>query len=332
MFSDLIVASVTCTTSKIKVENAVFQKSRCRACKGVEFLGEAMSEFKFACPVCGQHITADSHSTASQIECPTCFRKIVVPQAPASADSKFVLSASEVNKPRPQQTLPALEPVSKELSGTRVPAWLIVILILLLLMGGAALVVFRGKLFGSKPANLTGVSHSGPSNQDGSAADAQIPPAPVITNNIAWNLDLGRVSFPDTPIAGKIRGEFVSCNRNTLTGGALSFRQGMRGAPDLGVTIHFFSKQPEELNAKIIKVTTNDSPVPKILVRWKEGKATKEQSFTNGYALKLELGEIVGNRMPGKVYLCLPDENQTRIAGVFSAEIKKPAPPKPKQP
>ena len=43
---------------------------------------EAMSEFKFACPVCGQHITAGSSASGSQIVCPTCFQKIVVPQAP----------------------------------------------------------------------------------------------------------------------------------------------------------------------------------------------------------------------------------------------------------
>ena len=62
---------------------------------------EAMSEFKFACPVCGQHITADSSTSGGQIECPTCFQKIVVPQAPGVQDTKFILSATQVAKPRP---------------------------------------------------------------------------------------------------------------------------------------------------------------------------------------------------------------------------------------
>ena len=43
-----------------------------------------MSEFKFACPVCGQHITCDAAAAGSQMNCPTCFRKIVVPRAPES--------------------------------------------------------------------------------------------------------------------------------------------------------------------------------------------------------------------------------------------------------
>src|SRR5262245_45236867 len=59
-----------------------------------------MSEFKFACPVCGQHITADSSTTGSQLECPTCFQKIVVPQAPAADSPKFIIAASQVSKPR----------------------------------------------------------------------------------------------------------------------------------------------------------------------------------------------------------------------------------------
>ena len=54
---------------------------------------QSMSEFKFACPVCGQHITADSANSGGQLECPTCFRKIVVPQAPEAADPKFILAA-----------------------------------------------------------------------------------------------------------------------------------------------------------------------------------------------------------------------------------------------
>ncbi len=42
-----------------------------------------MSEFKYACPVCGQHIKCDSSQGGSVMECPTCFQKIIVPQAPA---------------------------------------------------------------------------------------------------------------------------------------------------------------------------------------------------------------------------------------------------------
>jgi DNA-directed RNA polymerase subunit RPC12/RpoP len=60
-----------------------------------------MSEFKYACPVCGQHIKCDSSQAGSTMECPTCFQKIVVPQAPASDDQKFILHGTKVGAERP---------------------------------------------------------------------------------------------------------------------------------------------------------------------------------------------------------------------------------------
>src|SRR4029434_9323061 len=59
-----------------------------------------MSEFKFACPVCGQHITASSSNSGVCIECPTCFRKIIVPEPPGSSDSKFIVAASQAGDHR----------------------------------------------------------------------------------------------------------------------------------------------------------------------------------------------------------------------------------------
>ncbi len=65
----------------------------------------AMSEFKYACPVCGQHIKCDSSQAGSVMECPTCFQKITVPQAPASADQKFIITGTKVGE-RPVPTIP----------------------------------------------------------------------------------------------------------------------------------------------------------------------------------------------------------------------------------
>jgi len=60
-----------------------------------------MSEFKYACPVCGQHIKCDSSQAGSVMECPTCYQKITVPQAPASEDQKFILTGSRAEEKRP---------------------------------------------------------------------------------------------------------------------------------------------------------------------------------------------------------------------------------------
>jgi hypothetical protein len=44
-----------------------------------------MTEFKFSCPGCGQHIACDVGYAGAQINCPTCKQAIVVPQAPSVA-------------------------------------------------------------------------------------------------------------------------------------------------------------------------------------------------------------------------------------------------------
>jgi hypothetical protein len=61
-----------------------------------------MSEFKFSCPQCGQHIQCDSGYSGVQINCPACQQAIVVPQAPRSA------AAPSSAPPVPPQAPPGL--------------------------------------------------------------------------------------------------------------------------------------------------------------------------------------------------------------------------------
>jgi DNA-directed RNA polymerase subunit RPC12/RpoP len=50
-----------------------------------------MSEYKYACPVCSQHIQCDSSLAGTAMKCPTCFQMIIAPQAPATPDQKLIL-------------------------------------------------------------------------------------------------------------------------------------------------------------------------------------------------------------------------------------------------
>ena len=67
-----------------------------------------MSDFKFSCPNCGQHISANEAWSGRQIQCPSCQREITVPQmAPA---------------PGAAQPAPAAPPPAVRLSGLGHPA------------------------------------------------------------------------------------------------------------------------------------------------------------------------------------------------------------------
>jgi DNA-directed RNA polymerase subunit RPC12/RpoP len=276
-----------------------------------------MSEFKFACPICGQHITADSKDTGSQIPCPTCFRKIVVPQAPASEDSKFVVSASEVNKPRPPQSGSPFEGFQRAPEKTISTA--LIVLLVLACTAGATLYALRGKIFHAKPvAEQAGdrIPETGSTN------------LPDYAGPSLWTLDLASAKIPDSTAAGALHQKAFTLDRATLTGSNLTLRVGRTGPVELGLNIYFFNRQPEELSGKSAEVKPTDSIAPRVVLRWKE-EGRESKTFHGGYAMRIEFGAASNEVIPGKIFLCLPDESKSWIAGTFRAEIRKPGRPRP---
>jgi len=260
-----------------------------------------MSEFKFACPVCGQHITADSSASGGQIECPTCFQKIVVPQAPTSAETKFILSASQASKPRPAAIEAAVPPAGRQRSPARALLPTAGVVLVLLCAAGATLYVFRGKVFGS---------------------------------HIVWSLNLTNAPFPAATAVGSVHGSGFACERATLEGGNLSLRQGKGWPPDLGVTILLPFRAGEDFNGKTVEVAPDQPPpVPRVILRWKDDRQqAARQNINGGYALKVVFGQPANGRLPGRIYLCLPDEAKSFVAGTFEAELRKPRPGQPGPP
>jgi hypothetical protein len=63
-------------------------------------------EFKFSCPVCHQHIQCEAASSGQILACPTCFRNIIVPQAPTNNTTKLILRAAQAPAIRKTQAKP----------------------------------------------------------------------------------------------------------------------------------------------------------------------------------------------------------------------------------
>ena len=281
-----------------------------------------MSEFKFACPVCGQHITADAKDTGSPISCPTCFRKIVVPQAPATNDPKFVISASEANKPRPIAAA-AIEGVRPTTDKSAVPTALLILLVLAC-GAGATLFALRGKIVPPKP-HAQEVHNSNPQPNPVS------PSQPEYTGVDLWTLDLSHAEFPDAPVAGSIHHRAFAMERATLTASNLTFRVGRNGPIELGVNVVFFNRQSEDLSGKTVEVKPTDVIAPRVVLHWKEADRVDE-TIHSGYAMKVEFGTVTNGAITGKIFLCLSDETRSWIGGTFRAEIRKPFPPKQRPP
>ncbi len=283
-----------------------------------------MSNFKFACPVCGQHITADPGTSGKQIECPTCFQKIVVPQAPESGEAKFILSASQVGKPRPLPAAAAADSLPRPISTGTKFSLAGIAFVILALAAGAGLFVFRKQIF--KPGGEQ-AQKKAPARQTAQGGSKSAQPAPTGTN---WTLDLGNATLPEWTAAGLIHGSNFVCQRATVEGRTLALRQGAGWPPPLGLTLVLSSRPVEDLSGQTAGMTPDQSPPgTRAVLRWKdEQQQDAKAEFRTGYAFKLAFGQPTNGVLPGKIYICLPDQARSFVAGAFEAEIRKPPPPK----
>jgi hypothetical protein len=198
-----------------------------------------------------------------------------------------------------------------------------IIFIVLFCVAAAVLFAFHGRIFKSTSQPASPVA-----NASGGQPTPVKPPKPALVappaDDARWMLSLDAVTIPDSMVAGRIHGRDYICDRAILQGGTLT----LRGAADLGATINFGGVLPEALAGQSINVATNAETAARVILRWKEGNLSLRENFTNGYALRIEFGQLAGNRMPGKVYLCTPDAEKSYITGNFNAEIRKPKPPR----
>ncbi|MGA3267682.1 MAG: hypothetical protein ABSE16_12755 [Verrucomicrobiota bacterium] len=292
-----------------------------------------MSEFKYACPVCGQHIKCDSSQSGTVMECPTCFQKITVPQAPASADPKFIITGSKVGGERPLPTSGDLGGLAPRAKSSPVAA----IILLVLLCGlAAAAIVYRGEIFRlmNHPQPAAGQTNPATTAQTTAPPPAkQVTPAPNTplvappANDTNWTLELGAAVIPDATAAGRIHGTNFICARAILEGGTLTLRWPPHGTPDQSLSVYLHANESADLAGRTVNIPNDVTNAPRVRLRWKDDEPkVRIQDFRKGYALKIEFGELAGNRLPGKIYLSTPDDEKSYVAGTFDAEIHHPEP------
>lgn len=275
-----------------------------------------MSEFKFACPVCGQHISCDTTKAGSQMQCPTCFQKLTVPQASEDDSSKFVLTASMVQtRPIPHLVVPKQPLVKKQFPVAAIA--LVVALCALVVLG----FVFRDKLFNRvKQSDISSAAAQSPQ-----PAQNAPPPTTPATANGKWMLNLDSVAIPDSPVTGTVHGKTLSPERVILDGGTLTLRTANPGPPEAGVSIYLHASRGEELAGQSVNIKSDSGNAPWVNLRWKDGQGQPvTDTVKNGYALRIEFSHLAGNHLPGKIYLCTPDDSKSWLAGRFDAEILPP--------
>ncbi len=110
-----------------------------------------------------------------------------------------------------------------------------------------------------------------------------------------------------------------------MANGILTLRQGNDFFPDYAVLIFLFLKEGEQPDGRTFRITKSQgfgSPHIHMKYKQKAQNAPKTEIFMKDYTMRLEFGKREKGVLPGKIFLSLPDKNQSFVNGAFLAELK----------
>ncbi len=138
-------------------------------------------------------------------------------------------------------------------------------------------------------------------------------------------MDLKDLHIPEIIASGKIHGEDFTVENAKINAGILTLRQGEDFFADHEVMIFLFLREGEKPDGRTFHVSKeNNVSVPHIHMKWKEKNENipETETFVKDYVMRLELGAREGGKLPGRIYLALPDTLKSFVAGRFDAEMK----------
>jgi hypothetical protein len=145
---------------------------------------------------------------------------------------------------------------------------------------------------------------------------------------IEWTTDLTKMKIPDAPVSGTVMGGAFKLDvvRHDITG-ALTLKYGKDIFGDASVIIFLPIKKSDELAGQKFNIESKGVDIAKrphvhMNRRFNAEELPKGSAFIEGYAMRLEFGEKKDGKIPGKIYLCMPDDSKTVIAGTFAVEVK----------
>ena len=152
-------------------------------------------------------------------------------------------------------------------------------------------------------------------------APAAEPAKPAVA---VWTLDAKEMRVPDVPVAGRLGGQPFALDKAEVSNtGTLSLRQGKDFVGDREVKVFLFLDKNRTPAGMTFEVTPATGPGgPHVFASWKDGDKMPTATFGEKYALRLEFGPEADGRLPGKIYLGLPDDAKSFLAGTFVADLE----------
>lgn len=182
----------------------------------------------------------------------------------------------------------------------------IVVLVVLLVVGG-------GVFLATQEGGLGFLSELIP----GMKEEVKPPPPPVAKPKP----DVPPI--PMQPAKGKVAGKPFTVDRATVENGVLTLYHGAAGNA-VEIAIDLRTKRwdvPAGRNFKVLKQTKGE--LPRVALRVTDaGQLLAPQVYADKYTMVLELGAEKDKKLPGKIHLALPDEQESQVAGTFDAEVR----------
>lgn len=305
-----------------------------------------MSEFKFDCPLCHEPIQCGVEYAGYPIQCPACNGQITVPKPEARPKVRVTTTGGST------PPMPAIPPLRQGGSGSKPPYLKIGVSVLLIGVVLAALFPVLKRFQKTTDAAIEETAEAGGGGQEATdparlepkdervvnrpGASSENPvetPAPVAAELSApivipaWTLDLEKAEVPKSRANGNLGGPNFVVNQARLHKNGilniLSLRPGTNALADRELLVYIRLKPGESIEGKTIQIT-RDLPagVPQVAKKWRPDPryAPQQKFFSSGYLMKLEFGKMKEAGLPGKIFLALPDQDGTVVAGHFEAE------------
>ncbi|GAA4455564.1 hypothetical protein GCM10023156_29790 [Novipirellula rosea] len=139
-----------------------------------------------------------------------------------------------------------------------------------------------------------------------------------------WSLDLAGLEIPSTTASGVAAGMPTTINDSRIRDGILHLTH-RDGNQDVHSWIIFlFLDEEEKPDGKTFDVNAKSGfSSPHVHFRYSTADDGLEtEIFMSEYAMRLEFGQSADGKLPGKIYLCLPDANKSLLRGTFTATIE----------
>jgi Domain of unknown function (DUF4190) len=146
-------------------------------------------------------------------------------------------------------------------------------------------------------------------------------PAQKPSDGSGWTMDVKDAMIPAAPVVGEIHGSNFQLKRALFRNGNLKF---ISADGQESLTIQALGGSIENRSLEFQTGSADDNHAPKIEISWKDGEENKTATFQDRYAMDLNFDAAKGRRIPGQIYLCLPDDSKSYIAGTFTVVLPKP--------